>query len=293
MDTLNNMHKNNEKAQKQIHFMMEQLDLVDSFRELNPHIKRYTWRGPAKNQARLDYFLISSHLQSFIHESNIGIAYRSDHSPVYLTFQLTEHKRGKGTWKFNNCLLRDEEYIKIVKDCIAEVIGQDKTEDNENMFDIKFSIDDQLFWETLKIMLRGKTISYSTVKKKEREHVEFELELKLTILYQNGGTHEEEISKLESELKNIREEKVKGIITRAKAKWNIEGERSTRYFCNLEKRHYTEKIIPKLILEDNTEVTHQKDILAQHKLFYQTLYESTGIIFTDEHLKSFFDDNNP
>ena len=42
MDTLNYMHKNNEKAQKQIHFMMEQLDLVDSFRELNPDIKRYT-----------------------------------------------------------------------------------------------------------------------------------------------------------------------------------------------------------------------------------------------------------
>jgi hypothetical protein len=135
------MHKNNEKAQKQIHFMMEQLDLVDSFRELNPDIKRYTWRGPAKKQARLDYFLISSHLQSFIHESNNGIAYRSDHSPVYLTFQFTEHERGKGTWKFNNCLLQDEEYIKIVKDCIDKVIGQYKTEDNE----IKFSIDDQLF----------------------------------------------------------------------------------------------------------------------------------------------------
>jgi hypothetical protein len=29
------------------------------------------------------------------------------------------------------------------------------------------------------------------------------------------------------------------------------------------------------------------------KLFYQTLYESRGSIFTDEHLKSFFDDNNP
>ena len=113
MDTLNYMHKNNEKAQKQIHFMMEQLDLVDSFRELNPDIKRYTWRGPAKKQARLDYFLISSHLHSFINESNTVIAYRSDHSPVYLTFQLTEHERGKGTWKFNNRLLRDEEYIKL------------------------------------------------------------------------------------------------------------------------------------------------------------------------------------
>ena len=46
-------------------------------------------------------------------------------------------------------------------------------------------------------------------------------------------------------------------------------------------------------MEDNTEVTHQKDILVQQKLFYQTLYESRGTIFTDEHLKSFFDDNNP
>jgi hypothetical protein len=36
-------------------------------------------------------------------------------------------------------------------------------------------------------MLRGKTISYCTFKKKERENIEFELESKLTILYQNGG----------------------------------------------------------------------------------------------------------
>jgi hypothetical protein len=57
---------------------------------------------------------ISSHLQSFINESNTGIAYRSDHSPVYLTFQFTEYESGKGTWKFNNRLLLDEEYIKII-----------------------------------------------------------------------------------------------------------------------------------------------------------------------------------
>jgi hypothetical protein len=49
----------------------------------------------------------------------------------------------------------------------------------------------------------------------------------LVPLLENGGTHEEEISELESELENIREEKVKGIITRAKAKWNIEVERAS------------------------------------------------------------------
>jgi hypothetical protein len=60
-------------------------------------------------------------------------------------------------------------------------------------------------------MLRGKTISYSTFKKKERENIEFELESKLTILYQNGGAHEEEISKLESELKNKKDFKCSSV----------------------------------------------------------------------------------
>jgi len=34
--------------------------------------------------------------------------------------------------------------IKIVKDCISETINQYKIEDNENMFEVQFSIDDQL-----------------------------------------------------------------------------------------------------------------------------------------------------
>jgi hypothetical protein len=46
------------------------------------------------------------------------------------------------------------------------------------------------------------------------------------------------MEKTEMELKILREKKVNGIITRAKAKWQVEGEKSTRYFCNLEKRHY-------------------------------------------------------
>jgi hypothetical protein len=57
------------------------------------------------------------------------------------------------------------------------------------------------------------------------------------------------------ELKILREKKVNGIITRAKAKWQVEGETSTRYFCNLEKRHYLEKTIPNLILNNDIETS--------------------------------------
>ena len=34
----------------------------------------------------------------------------------------------------------------------------------------------------------------------------------------------------ETELKNLREEKIKGLIIRAKAKWQVEGEKSTVFY---------------------------------------------------------------
>ena len=57
------------------------------------------------------------------------------------------------------------------------------------------------------------------------------------------------MEKIECAIKIIREEKINGIIMQVKAKWQVDGEKSTHYFCNLEKKHYLEKIIPKLILE--------------------------------------------
>ena len=38
------------------------------------------------------------------------------------------------------------------------------------------------------------------------------------------------MEKIESAIKIIREEKVNGIIMRAKAKWQVDGEKSTQYF---------------------------------------------------------------
>ena len=55
------------------------------------------------------------------------------------------HVRDKGTWKFSNFLFRNEEYMKIVKDCISEKINQYKIEDNDNILEVQISIDVQLF----------------------------------------------------------------------------------------------------------------------------------------------------
>jgi len=42
---------------------------------------------------------------------------------------------------------------------------------------------------------------------------------------------------------------------------DFRGEKPSKYFCNLENRNYTCKIIPKVELDDCTIITDQKDIL--------------------------------
>ena len=50
-----------------------------------------------------------------------------------------------------------------------------------------------------------------------------------------------------------------GSIVRSRAKWTEEGEKPTNYFLNLENRHYTNKIILKLIKDENQEeIVNQK-----------------------------------
>jgi hypothetical protein len=101
------------------------------------------------------------------------------------------------------------------------------------------------------------------------------------------------MEKTEMELKILREKKVNGIITRAKAKWQVEGEKSTRYFCNLEKRHYLEKTIPNLILDNDIETSDKNVIQSELQLFYKKLYSSTEPIINKSHVDLFFNSNNP
>jgi hypothetical protein len=60
-------------------------------------------------------------------------------------------------------------------------------------------------------------------------------------------------------------------MTRAKAKWHCKGERNFKLFLNLEKKHYTEKTIQRLVTDQGKEVTDIKDIIKEQVNFYQSL----------------------
>ena len=296
-DTYNYRSKNNLNAHKKIQEMKEVLDLVDIWRALNPDKRRYTWRGPNLKQSRLDYFLISSDFESLVKNADIDSSYRSDHSPVNLELQFYNQTKGRGTWKFNNSLLHDKDYVLAIKKCISDTINQYSLPVIEGD-DISFSINPHILWEIMKCEIRGKTISYSSHLKKKTEIEITELEKKLENLQHR---YEEcpnlqlanEIQLTEQNLKIEREKKISGIMARAKARWLAEGERCTNYFCNLEKRHYNDKLISKLINDNNEEISDQFEILDIQKNFYEKLYSSSHPVFDQEHEDLFFNKDNP
>ena len=180
LDYSNYKHINNKKAHEKILDLKETYSLFDPYRESHPNQRRYTWRRktPIK-QARLDFFLISENLLSAINKTSIEESYRSDHSMILLDISFVKFQKGKTLLKHNNSLLQDINYLQVIKDKIIDVKKQyaipiynieniHKIPDNE----IQFTINDQLFMETLLIEIRGKSISYSNHRKKETRYLD-------------------------------------------------------------------------------------------------------------------------
>ena len=130
----------------------------------------------SNKKARLDYFLCSEDLISVCNKEDILYKYRSDHAPITITITLNQQPRGRSSWKFDNGLLKDENFIKMIKEEIinfklahaAIPYNQDYVYSKSS--NIEFMINQILFWESLMATLRGRIISYSIHKDENRKN---------------------------------------------------------------------------------------------------------------------------
>ena len=72
---------------------------------------------------------------------------------------------------------------------------------------------------------------------------------------------ENQLNTKEAEMEKIFEFRTKGAILRSRTKWYNEGEKNTKYFLNLEKRHFKQGTISQIKTNDNETVTSDKQIL--------------------------------
>lgn len=284
--------ENRPRTRRKISNIMTEHNLFDIFREMYPDKKRYTWRKfNSVKQARLDYFLATEELLTKTDNVIIEPGYRSDHSLVILCLKKEQFKRDRPFWKFNNSLLKDKKYVIEIKKLIIEVKKQYAIPvyDLDNISNVPndqltFVIDNRLFFETLMCEIRGKTISYATYKKKEENKREVSLERKIHKLELDTELREDEITTLEelkAQLEEIREAKIQGMAVRSKVRWIGQGEKVSRYFCNLENRNFLDKTIPFLEKDNGEIITDQQEILTEVKQFYEKLYSLQDVADLD------------
>ena len=298
IDCYNYSNTNNKKALEKITEIKSDCCLIDPFREAYPILRRYTWRRktPLK-QARLDYFLISENLLASIKSSKIDPSYRSDHSPIILELQFVDFQKGKSLWKFNNSLLTDTTYLETINNKIIEIKQQyalpvydlDRIDQIPNG-DLQFNINDQLFLDTLLMEIRGKTISYSSYKKKENEKEENALVNLIKECESNlSPENMDQLETAKQKLLTLRKHKMQGHLIRSRANLIENDEKPSKYFCNLETQNFTSKIIPKIQKQDGKVITDQTEILKETKQFYKTLYSDRDHVLNDIDLEKEFD----
>ena len=125
-----------------------------------------------KIQSRLDYFFVPKFLQTLIQECRIIPNTFSDHSALILTICFNEETApcSPGYWRFNNSLLSDNEYITLLRSKIPKFVEKYKEVESKG-----------LFWEMVKMEIRGLTVRFSKLKAKcNRDEEELQHTVKMT-----------------------------------------------------------------------------------------------------------------
>ena len=232
--------------------------------------KLYTFRQNHSSgiiSRRLDYIFISDKLQGFSNNTDIIPAFKTDHSSVLVTISnYYFFKPGPDLWKFNNSLIRNETLTNTFKNFIQNMINELNT---------NTSWHNQLKWEQLKYEMRRFTISYCKqhTKKGERERKYLENKLKNLENVLDYDDNLESYHNMKDKIEEIYEKKAEGTRIRSKCLCYEVGEKSSKFFLNLEKRRGIQGQIRKLIL-NNQEITKQNKIQNELLFFYETLLET-------------------
>ena len=239
LDKCGGLPQTHEKCLKSLKCYMKNHNMVDIWRILHPNLKKYTWRrqNPTPVHCRLDFFLISDSLCGTTCHASISPGFRSDHSLISIKINLAHVENGPGFWKLNCSLLADDIYVRGIKSLLREGKNRHK------------NINDLLYWEMIKMDIRGYTISYSTYKKKnkikEQSAIENEIE-QLEQKFELSTVESTNLSQLKYKLNSILEDSYKAAMIRCHTKIYEHGERPSKYFLNLERKLQSKKVLNKL-----------------------------------------------
>ena len=261
--------KNNrvpDEGTKELLDLLTDCGLEDIWRRRCPNTKRYTYfKANSLTASRIDYWLVSKSLDPMITNTKILQAVRSDHSAIQLTVKTNNQERGPGYWKLSNGILKTETFDNTFK-----AFWQGWKNEIDNFTSPKE------WWELTKMKIKNLSMQVAKEMSKHRKIEESKLQKKLEIEKHLTDPNTEKISFLETQLKNLWDTKAEGARLRARITNFEQGEKSSKYFYNLEKIRGRNKLWNQIKDENGKIKQGLENIMNEQVKFYSKLLSSEG-----------------
>ena len=249
--------------------LMETYDFEDVFRAQNPDKMSFTFsRGDSKS--RIDYFLTPITRRGHIKSSSIFHFPFSDHDIVNISTDFKKFDHGPGVWKMN----------------VATIYSAQFQESIENLWPIwKNSLSQYanitVWWEIIKCRIKQLTIEISR-SLNINKHTISKFEKRIDEIKDSDKVlDKKEFLYLKEKIKDFYEKQTAAAMVRSRIKYYEEGEKSTKYFLNMEKKNVKNKTWSKIKCADGTYKTDIQSIIKEQTTFYQSLFTSNGFNSND------------
>ena len=155
---------------------------------------------------------------------------------------VSNFTHGKGLWKLNCDLLKNQDFINLVNDTIqrtrlefiAPVYNPTFLETASDL-DVTFTTDVDLVLEMILLKVREASIKYSSSLKDARNDQEKSLVNQIEELEKDENILRigDELEKLRQQLESLREIQLKGQMVCSRAQWLHSGEKTSNFFVTL------------------------------------------------------------
>lgn len=250
--------------------IIKELDLLDTWRHVNPLSKSYTFYSlPHSSASRIDYILISKCLGHLIEQCDIGHIALSDHAPVTLVMRPIRPVERSFSWRLDTLLLLDHNFIKLLEEQTDIYLETNDKKDT----------DPRIIWDAYKAYIRGIIISYASRKRKERVAKQLEMEKKIKKLEEEyyAVKSEDVLTELKfsrAALNDLITRKAEKDILFAKQRLFEFGNKPNKLLARLARKAPAKSFISAVQDENGQRQMNHRQINDTFKRFYEKLYSS-------------------
>lgn len=274
------------KGKDELHQITNDLDVIDIFRERNPHTRAYTFIKPKQGglvaKSRIDRLYVSKHLTDKVIECDFKALSHSDHVATTLSFYPPEQIHHRVShWKLNVSLLDDEDLKQMI---ISTVIEWREIK--------RHFVNSAIWFESLKWKIAAMCKNYGKLKKQNNNAEIHELEQALKNKPYNSISNDVEfrsLAEIKLKLRELKDKKNKSFKIRSRVQELEEDEKMSPYFFKKIKSNLSKRTFSGVKDRKGNIVKQSKEMCEVVQSFYEQLYTPET---TDDDIQSIILNND-